>query len=305
MTFDDHEIWKRPVQDRSDEAAAEAQHAPAPNLGRLYASSGAPAHPDAIVALPNHTRSFVSVAELPESVPAPDIAAAPVTPPPVASTPPTAPAPIINDPAIAEVLATPAPAPADVEEQPSFEWAENIEVKAEPLAEFKDWFADPVDTTAAPAAPAQPPVKTGLAAQQLTDAATRARTQLADFGERVGGGEFDIRRYTLIAILATAVVGIADAVLGGTIGWLFGVALVASTAFGAFKLRSEDAWVGWVMPAYIAIAAILVAGQFGSAGPGFDIVGQILLIGTTLISIAPWLAAATVIGVVLPRFRKR
>lgn len=305
MTFDDHEIWNRPVQDRSDEGAAEAQQAPAPNVGRLYASSGAPAHPDAIVALPQHTRSFVSVAELPESVPAPDVAPAAVTPPPVVAPAPSAPAPIINDPAIAEVLATPAPAAADLEEQPSFEWAENIEVKAEPLDEFKDWFADPVETTSAPAAPTPPPVKTGLAAQQLTDAATRARTQLADLGERVGGGDFDIRRYSLIAIVATAVVGIADAVLGGTIGWLFGLALVASTSFGAFKLRSEDAWVGWVMPAYVAIAAILIAGQFGSAGPGFDIVGQILLVGTTLISVAPWLAAATVIGVALPRFRKR
>lgn len=296
MTFDDHEIWNRPVPDSRGDTAPEPA-APAPNTGRLYASAGAPAHPDAIVALPQHTRSFVSVAELPESVAAPEVVTTSAAPAPAAP-----PAPIINDPAIAEVLATPAPAAADVEEQPSFDWAENIEVKAEPLEQFKDWFADPVATPAP--APAEP-VKTGLASQQLTDAALRARTQLADLGDRVSGGEFDIRRYTLIAVAVTAVVGVADAVLGGTIGWLFGVALVASTAFGAFKLRSEDAWIGWVMPAYVAIVAILVAGQFGSAGPGFDIVGQILLIGTTLISVAPWLAAATVIGVVMPRLRKR
>lgn len=297
MTFDDHEIWNRPVPDSLDEAVP-APTAPAPNTGRLYASAGAPAHPDAIVALPQHTRSFVSVAELPESVPASAEPVVEVAAEPVAA-PPTPPAPIINDPAIAEVLATPAPAAADIEEQPSFEWAENIEVKAEPLDQFKDWFADPVET------PAPAPVKTGLAAQHLTDAATRARTQLSDIGDRVTAERVDIRRYTLIAVVATAVVGVADAFLGGTIGWMFGIALVASTTFGAFNLRSEDAWIGWVMPAYVAIAAILVAGQFGSARPGFDIVGQILLVGTTLISVAPWLAAATVLGLVIPRVRKR
>lgn len=296
MTFEEHEIWNRSIQERSANDAPDAVHTPAPNIGRLYASAGAPAHPDAIVALPHHTRSFVSVAELPESVAAPQAAPTFVPPPAVP------PAPIINDPAIAEMLSTAVPAPTEEEQPPSFEWAENIEVKAEPLEQFKDWFADPTPT---PPAPAQPPVKTGLAAQQLTDAATRARTQLADLGERVTGSAFDIRRYALVTIVLTAVVGSADALLGGTIGWLFGVALVASTAFGAFKLQSDDAWIGWVMPAYVAIAATLVAGQFGSAAPGLDVVGQILLIGTTLISIAPWLAVATLIGMVVPRFRRR
>ena len=239
MTFNDHEIWNRPAPESRGETVPEPE-APAPNIGRLYASAGAPAHPDAVVALPNHSRRFVSVAEVPVTTTAPEGVAPP------APSPAPSPAPIINDPAIAEVLATPAPVVADAEEQPSFEWAENIEVKAEPLDQFKDWFADPVATPAP--APAEP-VKTGLASQQLTDAALRARTQLADLGDLVSGGAFDIRRYTLIAVAVTAVVGVADAVLGGTIGWLFGVALVASTAFGAFKLRSEDAWIGWVMPA--------------------------------------------------------
>lgn len=301
MTFDEHEIWNRSIQERSAEDASDAARTPAPNIGRLYASAGAPAHPDAIVALPHHTRSFVSVAELPES--APQAAASP-TPPPPATPPAASPAPIINDPAIAEMLSPAVPTATEEEPPPSFEWAENIEVKAEPLDQFKDWFADPIETTTPPTPP-QTPLKTGLAAQQLTDAATRARTQLADLGDRVTGSAFDIRRYTLLATVVTAAVGIADALLGGTIGWLFGVALVVSTAFGAVKLASEDAWIGWVMPAYVAIAAILIAGQFGSAGPGLDVVGQILLIGTTLIAIAPWLAAATIIGMAIPRLRRR
>lgn len=293
MQFEDHEIWSRPVPEgaapKESEPASEPTVAPVTS-GRLYASSGAPAHPDAIVALPHHTRSFVSVAELPEA-PVAEVAATPAPQ-----------APIINDPAIAEVLAPPVAAPvAPDEEPPSFDWAKSIEVKADPLDAFKDWFND--DAPAAPA-PVPQPVKTGLAAQQLTDAATRARTQLQDLGEIVTSGSYTLRKYAVVSFAITTAVALIDVFLGGTLGIMFGVALVASTAFAAFKLDVADRWAGWVMPAYVAIAAILVAGQFGSGAPGFSIIGQILLVGTTLISIAPWLAVATAIGAVLPRFKR-
>lgn len=317
MNFEDHEIWNRPVPDAGTGEQPVVERTAAPvSSGRLYASAGAPAHPDAIVALPHHTRTFVSVAELPEEpiveppAQSAELAASAEAAQPAPSAPMAPPAPIINDPAIAEVLAPPTaavmPTSAPAEEPPSFDWAKSIEVKPEPLDAFKDWFADDAPATASVPAAAPDPVKTGLAAQQLTDAATRARTQLQDLGGLVtASGDFDLRKYSLIAFAVTAVVAVVDAFLGGTLGLLFGIGLVASTAFGAFKLRDTDRWAGWVMPAYVAIAAILVAGPFTSGSAGFSIVGQILLVGTTLISVAPWLAAATAIGALAPRFRKR
>ena len=288
MDLNEHEIWDRPVE--SSDAPVEPERRVEPvTSGRLYAAAGVTGHPDAIVALPHYTRNFVSVAELPDVVAE--------TPPP----PPAPQAPIIQDPAIAEVLA-PAVAPSGEREQlPSFDWAKSIEVQADPEDLFKDWYVEPTPAPTHISAP----VKTGRSAQQMTDAALRARTQLQDIGERVTSGSYDIRKYSLIAFLFSAVVGIVDAFVAGTLGLPFGVALVASTTFGAFKLERDDVWVGWVMPAYIAIAAILVGGQFADGAPGFSIVGQVLLVGTTLITIAPWLAIATVIGVLLPRVRKR
>lgn len=308
MNFDDHEIWNRPVSDATavdQPPVVEPTVAPV-TAGRLYASAGAPVHPDAVVALPNHTRNFVSVAELPEAPIAEQVA------PEVPAVPAPA-APIINDPAIAEVLAPPTTPPATTmpadEDAPSFEWAESIEVKADPLDAFKDWFADDAGAATPPTADATgaaaTPVKTGLAAQQLSDAALRARTQLQDLGELVvSAPHFDLRKYSAVTFTFTTFVAVIDAFLGGTLGILFGLGLVVSTAFGAYKLAAADRWVGWVMPAYVAIAAILVAGQFTSSAPGFNIVGQILQIGTTLISIAPWLAASAAIGALLPRFRR-
>lgn len=307
MEFDEHEIWNRPVAT----PAPEPESAPAPTVashgsGRLYASAGAAGHPDAIVALPQHTRSFVSVAELPE----PPVPAAE----PVASaqeqavrTPAPA-APIINDPAIADILAPVTPQSAtDQDQPPSFDWAQSIEVQADPLDEFKEWFAEPTPSTSPSAADtaASAPVKTGLAAQQLTDAAVRARTQLQDLGDVMTSGNFSLRKYSAISIALTTLFGLVDVFLGGTFGVIFGVGLVGATTFAAFQLGVHDRWAGWVMPAYVAIVAILVAGQFSSGAPGLNPVGQVLLVGTTLISIAPWLAIATVIGAAMPRIRKR
>lgn len=281
MQFNDNEIWNLPVADAEAEQGSEQTVAPS-SAGRLYASAGAPAHPDAIVALPHHTRNFVSVAELPDAAPkAPE-------------------APIINDPVIAEMLA-PAPNTATARdsnngELPDFDWAKSIELPVEPVDQFKDWYADPVIPPV--------PVKTGLDAQQVRDAAGRARTQLQDMGELMTATRFDVLKYGLITIVGTAVVGIAEALLSGKLGLAFGIALLLTTAFGALKLDRADMWIGWVMPAYVAIAAILVAGQFADSAPGPNVVGQALLVGTTLITIAPWLAVATLIGAIAPRFRK-
>ena len=312
MNFDDHEIWNRPVPETSAPEASESpvtEPAPAAS-GRLYASAGAPAHPDAIVALPHHTRSFVSVAELPEPTvePSTPSANAPFTPEP--PTPPVQPrpaAPIINDPAIAEVLApADAPQPTEdvVEDSDVFAWAKNVDINTESDDPFKDWYADPKPVTEPPATPPAP-AKTGLAAQQLTDAALRARTQLQDLGDYVQASAFTPRAYFLISFIITSAVGIVDVLIGGRVGTVFGIALLGSTTFSAWKLQPTDRWIGWVMPAYVAIAAILVAGQFGTSAPGFNLIGQGLLVGTTLISIAPWLAGATALGAALPRLRKR
>lgn len=282
MEFNESDIWNQPVPERA--APAEPSTPVAPVAGRLYASAGAAAHPDAIVALPHHTRAFVSVADLPD--PVPDAPAAPA---------PAPQAPIISDPAIAEMLQ---PVPReDPDVMPSFEWAESPEAPADP---FKDWYADPVQPAAEPAAP----VKTGLDAQQLSDAALRARTQLQGLGERVTSGGVGLARYSAIAIVFTGIVGIVDALVSGTIGLPFGIALLVSTGFGAFKLKAADAWVGWVMPTYVAISAILISGQFADGAPGASIVGQVLLVGTTIITIAPWLALSALLGVIASRFRR-
>lgn len=279
MNLENHEIWNLAVPDVENGVDSTEQQLPNAAPGRLYASAGAPPHPDAIVALPHYVRTFVSVAELPES-PAPQ-------------------APLISDPAIAEMLAPTPPQSETEAAMPSFDWAKGIEVAEDP---FKDWYAPPAaEPSSAPSATAldatpEPPTPrtTAPAVREMTKALT----------SWIPEGAFDLRTYTVLAFVVTAFIGVIDALVGGTIGRPFGAALIVSTAFGAFRLEPQSRWAGWVMPAYIAIAAILVAGQFADGAPGFNAVGQVLLVGTTLITVAPWLAIATLIGAVLPRFRR-
>lgn len=84
-----------------------------------------------------------------------------------------------------------------------------------------------------------------------------------------------------------------------------GVALLVATAVGAWLLRPADRWAAWVLPSYLLITAVLVGGQFTDGAPGSSPVGQAMLVVTSLISLAPWLAATTLVGAVLPAVRLR
>lgn len=115
----------------------------------------------------------------------------------------------------------------------------------------------------------------------------------------------DALRFTAFVTLVTVVVAVVNALVGASVGLPTGIALVASTAVGAWLLEPGSRWVGWVMPSYIVILASLISGPFVDGAPGFSILGNALLVVTSLITLAPWLALATIAGVVMPAVRAR
>lgn len=287
MNFDDHEIWGAPV--RASEGTPEpagAETAPAepgaPSAGRLYRSAGSEPHPEAILALPNHRR-HTAVHPM-----AGTQWAAPTAPPTTEAPPTGTQAPItinsriprpgaVEDPAIAEVLGTPKAVSA--------------------VAGFTGWFkqADAPENAAAPApvdAPAMP------AADRLRAGALGAVAALPLTSLRAGG-------YTVLLTAVTTVVGVVEAVVRDGIGIGTGLALVLVTILGAWQVTPQSRWAAWVMPAYALIVAVIVAGQFGAGAPGASPVGQAMLVVTGLITLAPWLAVATVIGAAVPALRGR
>ena len=59
------------------------------------------------------------------------------------------------------------------------------------------------------------------------------------------------------------------------------------------------------MPSFVLIGVALTSGQLTDGAPGASPIGQIILVATTLITLAPWLAVATVCGAVVPGVRRK
>ncbi len=274
MNFDDHEIWGAPV--RSDDASPEAPIAGAvtepssASSGRLYRSIGSDPHPGAVVALPNQRRHNSASQE------GSALAPAQAGQPPI-SINSRLPRIEVEDAAIAEVLATP------------------VSKSASPIAGFTSWFkSKPQDAAAlSPERHSLPVAGSTIEPSSLA--------QLSAWSSK----SLNAPVFLFAVFAVTALVAIVNAVSGSTLGLPTGLALAFATAAAAWRIEAGARWAAWVMPSYALIAAILVGGQFTSSAPGGSMTGQILLIATGLITLAPWLAAATVLGIVVPAVRQR
>ena len=238
--------------------------------GRLYRSIGSDPHPEAVVALPSQRRH--TSASQDGSALAPGLAAQP----PI-SINSRLPRVDIEDAAIAEVLATP------------------VSKTASPIAGFTSWFKSSPQGSPAPS-----PERHSVAVVGSAVIPNSRQAFSAFMGASLSAPFF------LFAVFAvTAVVAIVNAVSGSTLGLPTGFALVGATVAAAWRIEASARWAAWVMPAYALIAAILVGGQFTPNAPGGSVTGQILLIVTGLITLAPWLAAATVLGILVPAIHHR
>lgn len=290
MNFDDHEIWGAPV--RASESTPEAPAAdvtagPAADAsaGRLYRSAGSEPHPEAILALPNHRRHTAvhPLAGSQWATPSPSAPAAAAPAPAAAQAPITINSRIprpgsAEDPAIAEVLDTPRAASA--------------------APGFTGWFkSSGVVEGAVPAEPAAAPALAASGERLLSGA--MGAVAAIPLRAMTGG------TYVLVLAAVTALVGVVETVVSDGAGIATGIALVLATVLGSWQITAESRWAAWSMPAYALIVAIVVAGQFGAGAPGASLVGQAMLVVTGLITMAPWLAAATVTGILVPAIRAK
>lgn len=334
MNFDDHAIWDMPVPDKS--APVETPQAPATveartESGRIYRSGRVTGHPEAILALAERRQSNTPAAE--ELLPEPVAAAAPaVEPEPVPAAAEAAVSAEDVDAVDAVDAITPETAAVD---------APLAHVVDEPIADvaasvFGDAFPGQDDvldlvvretgsTLPAPAAPAdavetprpetpQPETRPSLVtirsnavqvAAGAAQVAAGAKDQLAAFNEHVNTGTYDLRRIATYLFVPTALAAVGEAFVADMLGWVTGAMLVVITALLTLKVDAERAWSTQVLPAFVLVAAVLVGGQFAATAPGLSPLGQIMLVATSCITLAPWLAGATLIGAVVPRLRHR
>jgi hypothetical protein len=109
----------------------------------------------------------------------------------------------------------------------------------------------------------------------------------------------------VVILAATIVVGFIDAILNHKLGWLTGVALVASAVYAALNVRIADAWAPAILAPLGFMAATLTAGQLTRGSSGSWFIREGYMIFRSLAVNAPWIIGATVICAGIAFWRKR
>lgn len=103
---------------------------------------------------------------------------------------------------------------------------------------------------------------------------------------------------------ATILIGIADVVVTGNLGWLTGIALVVSAGYAAATVRPADGYWVIVSAPLAFLATTVTVGQVTITGGSF-FVRQGLLIPFTLGRNAVWIILATAVAAVIVGIRRR
>ncbi len=109
----------------------------------------------------------------------------------------------------------------------------------------------------------------------------------------------------VVIVAATVLVGFIDALLNHHLGWLTGIALIASTIYAALNVRLSDAWAPAILAPLGFLAATLTAGQLTRGSTGSWFVREGYMIFRSLAINAPWIIGATIIGAGIAFWRRR
>jgi hypothetical protein len=109
----------------------------------------------------------------------------------------------------------------------------------------------------------------------------------------------------LIVLGATLLVGFADALLLGGIGWLTGAALVASSVYAALTVRREDDVVAIITPPIAILLVALTAGQVDLGAVEGSVLNRAVVTFFTLAESWMWTVGATVAALVIVLVRRR
>lgn len=149
--------------------------------------------------------------------------------------------------------------------------------------------------------PAAGGVATG--APDSTTDARRSRVAGRDANLELTSG---IPAWVAVSMVAgvTVLIGIADVIVTGQIGWLTGIALLLVSIYAASSVRPQDGYWAIVTPPLAFLLTTITVGQATVTGGGFW-VRQGLLIPFTLGRAALWIVAATSAAALIVVVRRR
>jgi len=149
------------------------------------------------------------------------------------------------------------------------------------------------------AIPAIDPTRPPTRAVEESDPAPEAAPRSADRGLTYSG-------VVVVVGGVTVLVAVAEALIRHEIGWLTGLALLASSVYAAVAVRRADIWAAVVIPPLAFLVALLTAGQLTILGKsGGLLVREGALLFVSLATNAPWILGTTLVCLVIVLVRRR
>jgi hypothetical protein len=109
----------------------------------------------------------------------------------------------------------------------------------------------------------------------------------------------------VVTTAATVLLGVADALITGRLGWLTGLALAVSGIYSAFVVRRADIWAAVIAPPLAFLAAVLTAGQLTLDSSGSLLLREGYMVFRSLATNAPWILGTTLACLVIVLVRRR
>jgi hypothetical protein len=109
----------------------------------------------------------------------------------------------------------------------------------------------------------------------------------------------------VVTTAATVLIGVADALITGRLGWLTGLALAVSGIYSAFVVRRVDIWAAVIAPPLAFLAAVLTAGQLTLDSAGSLLLREGYMVFRSLATNAPWILGTTLACLVIVLVRRR
>jgi hypothetical protein len=163
-----------------------------------------------------------------------------------------------------------------------------------------EWLASreqpPLDP--APGAP-------GAAAAAAAAATASASATVTPEPRVQGGAGLTWTGVFVVTTAATVLIGVADALITGRLGWLTGLALAVSSIYSAFVVRRVDIWAAVIAPPLAFLVAVLTAGQLTLDSAGSLLLREGYMVFRSLATNAPWILGTTLACLVIVLLRRR
>lgn len=102
-----------------------------------------------------------------------------------------------------------------------------------------------------------------------------------------------------IVVVVTVLAGLIDVLIGAGLGWIWGIAMLVSSAYAAFAARRGDGTYAVTAPAIAAQVSVVTVAQFNLGASGGSLFDRAVVAFFALGDHWTWIMGSTVLALVI------